>query len=229
MNVKVMTAMRKAMPGALILMMSISAGARAESCSIPGQTGDPPTIRLAVTDREPTYYHNRTKRKLSSELVGGMRRETFQSGVTMYRTALGMEASLQLYPLSSGRTCVGVREVVVTWAMTQLDVYIAQEYAPSSCAYGVVKAHEDQHVSRTRSLFQAYSPRLESRLRQAVSRLTPFSTTWPQARVREYLTSQIRDVLQPEVSQFAADAKRANEALDTPQNYAATQALCPQW
>ncbi len=60
--------------------------------------------------------------------------------------------------------CVWVANIDLLLAHQVLDVYVASEYAPGSCQYQAILAHEYEHVDVAKRVMRGYEQRIRSAL-----------------------------------------------------------------
>ena len=116
-----------------------------------------------------------------------------------------------------------------------MDVYIDKKYRVHSCAYTVVKEHEDIHVNIFRQAVTFYRRDIESELRKAVDKLYPVSLYKSEATARriDELTKRefmrVLDDIKPLLNFINRKIDEKNSLIDTEENYRATSAKCRDW
>lgn len=127
--------------------------------------------------------------------------------------------------------CVGIKSVVFYIGDDVFDVYIDRKYRPGTCAYKVIKEHEDYHVSVYRQGLNFYKPDLEKALMKAIQKVEPQYVSSPeqaQAVVNRMFERVIADV-QPTVDFINKKLKEKNAAIDTQDSYRRTMLRCDKW
>lgn len=158
------------------------------------------------------------------------------SGVTWRRVGLtkvgfrmGSSASLRL-----GRSggddayCVTVQRVTLSLGFPEMIIYIPRSYAPESCAYGQILAHEHEHIAAHRRSLEDFLPRFRQAARQALDGAVPFRAH-SQAEARETVLRALKARLDPVLSAFQEAQRASNHALDTADEYQTVQSRCSDW
>jgi hypothetical protein len=148
-------------------------------------------------------------------------------GITIRSDQLNMRVGTRTMALPDGRQCVWATTVEAWIGNPELDVYVAANYVPGTCEHSVVLQHENQHVAIDRGVVRAYGPRIGAALRDIVRRSFPMVTTDP--KLTDRLPDWLMQSLRPLIDAMDADLERRNGALDTPENYRRTAALCQNW
>ena len=123
-----------------------------------------------------------------------------------------------------------VEKVDIVLSFPAVDVYVAKEYAPDSCAYRVILAHENRHVAIARDHVARHTPKF----RLAVDSLQMPTARTPRAvasiaEIQRQLEAELKRVLTPAFEQFRAEMQRAQAAIDTPAAYAESKKQCTDW
>jgi hypothetical protein len=153
--------------------------------------------------------------------------DTWILGVTFAKPMFTVDADIETTPVENG-FCAKVKTVRATFGYDNMDVYIGSDFKPGTCAFKATYDHEYQHVSVNTYTLQEYAKRVQAKLEGLAAAET--------ARVRpeefpaqEPLLAPYRAVLESAVKEFQQVQASRNAALDTPQSYARTQALCDDW
>ena len=150
-------------------------------------------------------------------------------GVTASNLAVSRVARYLTYPVAAGH-CFWVGRVDITLRYENLDIYIAREYAPDSCAYRAILEHEKQHVGIARKNIQRYVPRIKSTL---ASLLIP---KWRKPKLvasmaageaeMERIFDQLMAPIHREIDTVLV---REQGKIDTPQSYDRVRRKCKKW
>ncbi len=126
------------------------------------------------------------------------------------------------------RACARLKSVSMRVVIRELKIFILGDYAPGSCQYDTILAHEHQHAEIARTTLRDNLVKIRRRLRFEVDRLgevrdisvkRAFDTAFNRLRVR----------MKPVLDDMGRDLKRANAALDSPESYAQFNARCRSW
>ena len=129
---------------------------------------------------------------------------------------------------TAGGHCYWIRSIEVVLQYRSLDILVAAEYRRDSCAFRAIFSHERDHVR----VAYEYLKRFEPRFRQALNSTdvpTPgrpaFTTGTPKKEVQQI----VGNLIQPVYEELNATMSRAQDRLDTPEQYARIQARCNDW
>ena len=130
----------------------------------------------------------------------------------------------------AGGVCIWVERVEVLLRYRSLDLFVAKEYAPASCAYRAILAHEQQHAEIARTYVNRYAPRIRQAL---ASLLIPKATKPVAAASRETAEAKVDAVLErlvaPVVGELEREMNKAQAAIDTPRSYQGVFRQCNDW
>lgn len=210
------------------LALTAPSAAVAQSCKAPG-TGI--AIDLKV-DPGRVVYHSETRHNLSQLQANargavrllGWHAVGFTS--TSYEFRMNVRASAQ--PLARGRYCASLVSVDATLGFGNLDVYIDDRYARSSCAFRSILEHENTHVDIFRTTLARYAPRLRERLLQAADNLGAVTAATP-GEGADHLRTRLMQQVEPLFAEMNRALDEANARLDTPENYIREQERCSDW
>jgi hypothetical protein len=127
-------------------------------------------------------------------------------------------------------TCFWVPWVKVTLRYSALDIYIANEYAATSCPYQAILAHERRHTEIARKHLQGYVQPIRSALASlAIPRpsgpIRVASAEDGEARMKDILAR----LLAPIRDELTAGMRRAQARVDTRQAYRRVNKQCRDW
>lgn len=140
---------------------------------------------------------------------------------TESRVAVGVEGRMLSDP-ASGYECVAPRlEVKLTYL--PIVVYVGREFAPGTCAYREILAHELRH----RDTYLASLPRAEKVVSAALARRFQGKPLYaPAGQVRNLLQREIDFTWLPFIKNEMLKVERLQAAIDTPQEYARLGKVC---
>lgn len=126
--------------------------------------------------------------------------------------------------------CYWVNSVMLTLRYRTLEVYVASEYSPRSCAYQAILAHEQRHVKIAKKYVTRYAPRLRSVLtslripKPGSAKLAPSMD-----RARADMDTVFTELLAPVFEELNAEHQKAQARADLPQEYARVRRRCKKW
>lgn len=159
--------------------------------------------------------------------LSGMKRDrtpgSFVLGLTRTesRVMVGISSRILSDP-ASGYECVAPRlEVKLTYL--PIVVYVGREFAPGTCAYREILAHELRH----RDIYLDFLPRAEKVVGDALARRFQGKPLYaPAGQVRSLLQREIDSAWLPFIKNEMVKVERLQAAIDTPQEYARLGKVC---
>lgn len=127
----------------------------------------------------------------------------------------------------SGDTCLWVQGLVVRISLAPV-IYLARELRRGTCRYRTLLEHEQRHVRADRRVLEAYKDRIETQLGLAV---LDMGATGPvpiafAAQVQRELSIEVEEALNLAIAELAEARDKAQQAIDTPEEYARLSAAC---
>ncbi len=123
---------------------------------------------------------------------------------------------------ASGYECIAP-QIQVKLHYPPIVVYVSREFAPSSCAYQEVLAHEMRHLTT----YLGYLPQAEARVRTALRKRfedKPLYARTGQAQI--LLQREIDRGWMPYIKSEMAKVEALQAAIDSPQEYARLGKVC---
>lgn len=150
--------------------------------------------------------------------------------VGLTRTAVKFDISTQLQPLrlSSGMYCLWLTRVDAILRYADTVIYIDKRFKPGSCQYETVLDHEHVHVAINRETLWQHAPRIRAALEEAVRHTNPVVVE-DLVRDRDWPITLVQQAVDADLAAFNKARDQINWAIDTPDNYRRTQALCSNW
>lgn len=145
---------------------------------------------------------------------------------------LGISGSAEPDIQQNGITaCVQISQMKIDIGYDTLDVYIDKKYKPGTCEYEVVKEHENYHVRVSQEAMSFFKPDIEDALRKAVSRIKPTEVRSQKEAERVFQDQfhQVMHEIHPLIDHINKKIAEKNYAIDTPESYRETTALCKNW
>lgn len=207
--------------------------AMAAQCAQPGAAA---SVSVEVEEGRVAIDNSKHRHQLSqirsrTEGGGDAFRESagWQSaGLTVSHTGYRLSVRVEATDWGKGRVCARLTTVDLDVGLHKLDVYVARRYAPDTCAYRTVLAHEYQHVAIFRNELRRHVPSMQRRLIRSAAGLAPVVSATPEAAAAHF-QRQLQVALEPVFRQMTRAADHANGRLDTADHYRLEQARCSDW
>lgn len=140
---------------------------------------------------------------------------------TEARVTIGLQGRM-LSDRASGYECVAPRLDVKLFYPT-IVVYVGREFAPGTCAYREILAHEMRHLET----YQQFLPRAEKIVGDALGRRFQGKPLYaPGGRARDLLQREIDYTWMPFIKAELAKVEALQAAIDTPHEYARLGKVC---
>ena len=141
-------------------------------------------------------------------------------------TAIGLRGKL-LQDLRGGQECIAPT-VLVKLSYAPIVIYIASEFAPGSCAYEEILAHEMRHLK----VYLAHLPKVKATVRAALDRrfaggaerVKPLYA--PAGQARAQLDEEMQRRWMPFIKHAMAQVETLQAPIDSPQEYARLSKVC---
>ena len=214
---------------AMLLLLAFPAMA-AERCP-PVGTAQPRREVTLTASTAPVVYRNDQSRAQITALAGrqNVPLHIFNTGLTRHHTEFRVSPEFWWVELGKGRRCIGIGRVEAKWAISETIVDVAAEYRPGSCEYRAVREHEEEHVTLTKRAFDTIAPRMKARLDTLVARVEPFVTELSADDAGNQLLKSLMDGTKGVLDEQERLRHDLNAAIDTPESYRRTTALCRNW
>lgn len=206
----------------LALMLSLPAAAKIQCNPVI------PKINIVFKEKPVTYNNTLSRAEFLKRARGD---QSNAIGLTVAEMSIGQSFAYQTESSIQG-ACSFVTEINFEIGYNTLDVYIDKKYKPGSCAYQVVKEHEDYHVEVARQALQFFEPDIRERLNQMKDKLPVtygYTAEMSEMEIKNKLNSLFQKEIMPLVRHINQKIDEKNAEIDTPQSYAETHALCRDW
>ncbi len=121
--------------------------------------------------------------------------------------------------------CGSLAALDVEFGFEPHTIYIPAEFAPQSCAYNAIYAHEARHVATDRAVLEDHLPILQAHIKQAVATIAPVYGV-DSAAVQATLKAQIEQIMEAEMQSFSRGRERAQARVDSAEEYAMVSQSC---
>lgn len=216
--------------GVLLVLATWATGLSAVSAQCPiAINAAPPAINIHIPEPKIVYHHD-------VDLFGLPKLEHHSErppsgsvllGLTQIADAFSAESQFALYSLPDGRYCVALRRIDAVLGNPIINVYVANEYAPDTCEYKVILAHENAHVRFNLETLRDWLPTVRAALSEAAKHKFPaiFPSKPSEREMSEYLLSNMQETF----DLMGQDMAKRNATIDTPENYRRENAKCRNW
>ncbi len=212
---------------ALFVCCSLVCGADAWAARTKFQARCEDTIGKAVSvlsARQNGYSIDNTRSYHDLSAMKGQRgARSYVLGLT--KTESRMEVKLDSPILSdpkSGYECVAPK-IAVTLFYSPVIIYVGREFAPNSCAYKEILAHEMRHLKT----YLDHLPKVEVTVRAALAKRFNNKPLYaPAGKVQALLQQEINTGWLPYIKAEMAKVELLQTAIDTPKEYARLSKVC---
>jgi hypothetical protein len=137
------------------------------------------------------------------------------------RVAISVEGAILDDP-ETGQECL-LPQVRISLSYLPIVVYIGREFAPGTCAYREILAHEMRHLKA----YVDYLPKVESRVRETLTRrFDARPVLAPRGQALAGVRQELDGRWMPFVKGEMARAKALQAGIDSPAEYARLGKLC---
>lgn len=181
------------------------------------------TVTVLITQDNGYTIDNTQSYRALTALKGKAPANAFVLGLTRAqgRLSIGSDGALLRDPLS-GDECIAPK-IDVELYYTPIVIYVGSEFAPGTCAYQEILAHEMRHLKAYRD----HLPKVEKTVRKALS--DRFGNKPLYARSGQASVSLKREIdtgWMPYMKRELASVEMQQAAIDTPQEYARLSRVC---
>ncbi len=196
--------------------------ARCEAGQLGLDTGSRPT-GVQVESRDHGY---RVDSSLSTRALTRIKREpagAFVLGLTRAesRVAISVEGAIVGSP-ETPEECM-LPQIGVRLSYPTIVLYVGSEFAPGSCAYDEILAHEMRHLKA----YIDYLPKVESRVRASLGRRFDARPVYaPRGQSLARVQAELDGRWMPFIKHEMAKAKVLQAGIDSPVEYARLSKVC---
>ena len=164
-------------------------------------------------------------RRLRGSVMAGWR----TNGLAEARLRTDGATTVSVVQLADGRWCgyLESADFLISYE-DPLNIYISSTYDVGSCPYKAILHHELQHVDIYRNTLREHLSGAGERVTEIMVAAGPVIRRSKQ-EVSDMLESRVGQAVMDIANGIAAEAKRRNAALDTPQSYQVVQSECRNW
>jgi hypothetical protein len=140
---------------------------------------------------------------------------------TQGQLSIGLNGALIKDPLSDFE-CIAPK-IDVSLYYTPIVIYVGREFAPGTCAYQEILAHEMRHLKAYRD----HLPKVERTVRSALAERFDNKPLYARAgQARPALKREIDDGWMPYMKRELASVELQQQAIDSPAEYARLSRVC---
>jgi hypothetical protein len=216
---------------ALMCALTIAAGeaaartpfeARCEARQLGLATDSRPT-GVRIESHESGYRVDNSQSTLSLTRLKHERAGSYVLGLTRAesRVAISLEGAIVSEP-DTGEECL-LPQIAVSLSYLPIVVYVGREFAPGSCAYREILAHEMRHLKA----YADFLPKVESRVRETLGRrfdMRPVYARRGQSLAR--VQAELDGRWMPFVKREMGKARALQAGIDSPGEYARLSKVC---
>jgi hypothetical protein len=158
-----------------------------------------------------------------SAMKGSRAPGSYVLGLTRTESRVGVKVEgRMLSDPASGYECVAPRlDIKLTYL--PIVVYVGREFAPGTCSYREILAHEMRHLD----VYLKYLPQAEKVVGDALARRFQGKPLYaPAGQARNLLQREVDTGWMPFIKNEMAKVERLQAAIDTPQEYARLGKVC---
>mgnify|MGYP000214894272 FL=1 len=211
----------------LLLALTISCGCAAAQARTPFQARCEDTIGQSVSVLASTGNGYRIDNSHSFHGLSAMKGDrtpgSYVLGLTRTESLVGVNVQgRMLSDPASGYECVAPR-LDITLSYRPIVVYIGREFAPGTCSYREILAHEMRHLAT----YLNFMPQAEKVVREALARRFQGKPLYaPSGQARMLLQRELDSGWMPFIKNEMVKVERMQAAIDTPQEYARLGKVC---
>ncbi len=140
---------------------------------------------------------------------------------TESRVSIGLDGPM-LQDKASGYECVAPK-VSARVMYLPIVIYVGREFAPGTCAYDEILAHEMRHLNT----YLGHLPKVETRVRAALKRRFDAKPLYaPSGQAKRLLEQEIDATWMPYIRQEMAKVEQLQAAIDAPREVARLSRIC---
>jgi len=158
-----------------------------------------------------------------SAMKGDRTPGSYVLGLTRTESRVGVKVQgRMLSDPASGYECVAPR-LDITLSYLPIVVYIGREFAPGTCSYREILAHEMRHLAT----YLKFMPQAEKTVGEALARRFQGKPLYaPAGQARDLLQRELDTGWMPFIKNEMVKVERMQAAIDTPQEYARLGKVC---
>jgi hypothetical protein len=222
-----------------LLFLMLPAVAKAESGPVGCQPGPlNPQVDVRTVQAAPNYAYDQSTSDLGSKAQAGNSYKPTGVGGPRWHTAGLTQSNIKIDPEIASRGfelpdhslgCVYIDKIALQVVLAP-TVWVANEFPLGTCMYQAVRDHELRHVNADKIVTNQHLARIRAALTEvAIGRgfFGPLPPDQLKAATAAFI-SQLEGVLQRETEAFYSDEVKAQQAIDTMQEYQRLSHLCPK-
>lgn len=190
----------------------------------------PLAVDLSIESIKPnlTYDYSKTRGQLKSISPSHKHSHgVFVNGLTIAEFQSSVSGEFIILDLKNGYSCVWPSRILAEMGYTEMEVLVAKEFPAGSCEYNETIKHENEHVKINFNTFNKYLILTQNQLNSFIKSQFPILAR--SSNPDDAAISSVNKYFYSIMKQMEAERDGLNNALDSPQNYAAIQKRCKDW
>jgi hypothetical protein len=191
-----------------------------------------PLVEVIPVRKDPTFSYSASSADLSHKgtdayVPPGASPSWHKGGLTQSSTTFEQKVNSMIERYPDGLTCIYIDKIQLQ-VTSEPTVWVANDFPPGTCMYNAVKEHEMKHVHAEQTVLATHIGRMKAALEEVGRNRTVFGPSTENdvdARYNQFL-EQINATVQNEFDVFKLDEARAQQAIDTIQEYRRISNLC---
>jgi hypothetical protein len=191
-----------------------------------------PAVHFNYVEKDPSFVTDRATEDLRSlgPTLPNVNMADFPitSGIAQGKTELQTSMDFTTQKTLFGSYCLWPDAIEVTLTY-EAQVYIARNYAPTSCRFALTREHEMRHVQTDEDVLRQFLPELKKDAEDRAAKMEakgPFDAGQVET-MKNLVMDTYRDGLTRELDKLDAERTRRQQQIDTPQEYTRLSAACP--
>ncbi|MCB2106843.1 MAG: hypothetical protein KDE14_04035 [Rhodobacteraceae bacterium] len=191
----------------------------------------PPVVAFSAPVPETNYHYDKNVNMIQQMMqerghIFAKLNNQWTLGVTFAQPIYQLDGKLQTEKGEDGY-CTRLEWVQVTFGYQDMQVYIGSDFKPGTCAFRVVYDHENEHVAINTYTLEEFAEPVRAKMQDLANAETYVRTAVPPTL--DAMLLPYKRALDRAVAEFRQVQASRNGAIDTPGNYARTQAMCTDW
>ena len=217
------------------LLVLLPVLAHADECT-PGLLNPP--VDIKTVEGDPNFAYDQTTGDLGGKAqagnsykptgVGGPRWHT--AGLTQSNIHIKRQIDTHGFKRQDGSSaCLFIDKISLNVELAP-TVWVANEFPMGTCMYKVVREHEMRHVNADRTVTNQHLARIRAALTEVAMGRGFFGPASPDQikAAADAFVAQVDAVLHRETEAYYADEAKAQQAIDTLQEYERLSHVCPK-
>lgn len=146
-------------------------------------------------------------------------------GLTQYQPVFEFAAPIWKQARGDGSFCARAESVSLRIGYKDINVIIADEFKPGSCAYNFIMQHEQKHVDVNRGVLIEYSALLKKKIEDYL-RINGLMVMPNPSYAEKILKERVLEIIKKSQSEMDTENRRRQKLIDSPEEYAKANSAC---